>query len=147
MKNYRYKTVKGFSLLELMISVTIAGIITAFALPNYTASQNRANEKDIINQMKIIHAAQNSVFGRTNSFISSTNTIAELNTALGLNIIANGNTYRMNQLAGGRRYRLTVSRGGGAGLMQIILTDDAWDPKYVGVQGNPSCSAGCPTLK
>ncbi len=148
--NQTRKTSQGFTILELMITVTIAGIIAAFAIPDYTASLVRANEKDIIKQMNIIHAAQNSYYARSgNQFIPNTTTVAALNTALDLNIIANGNTYTMIRGAGGTTYSLTVTRTG-ATAMRINMTEGAWDPRYTGVtQGNPRCvpAGGCPTLR
>jgi len=149
MKHQPPKRIKGFTILELMITVTIAGIITAFAIPNYTASLERAIEKDIIKQMNLIHAAQNSYFARSgNQYIPNTTTVAALNTALDLSIIANGNTYTIVRGVGGTTYQLSVSRGG-ATAMTINMTDDAWDPKFAGAQGNPRCIpiGNCPSLR
>ncbi len=144
--NQPRKTSQGFTILELMITVTIAGIITAFAIPNYTASLERAIEKDIIKQMNLIHAAQNSYFARNNNRFMPTGTIATINTELDLHIIPSGNTYSMVRNVNLTSYTLTVSRVG-ATAMTIDLTDAAWDPKYTGAPGNPSCVSSCPSLR
>lgn len=140
------KTSKGFTILELMITVIIAGIIAAFAIPDYTASLDRAIEKDIIAQMNVIHAAQNSYFARNgNQYMPTTTSLDLINNTLGLHIIPNGNTYSMVRNAGGTTYALTVSRGGST-AMTIRMTNAAWNPTFSGTPGNPWCVASCPSL-
>jgi type IV pilus assembly protein PilA len=48
----------GFSLIELIIVVTILGIIMAIAVPNLLASRRAANEGSAVSSMRTIHSCQ-----------------------------------------------------------------------------------------
>jgi general secretion pathway protein G len=50
----RIRPVDGFSLVELMIAVCIAGILAAIAAPNYIAYRDRVRTTVIISDMKMI---------------------------------------------------------------------------------------------
>ncbi|MBP6342967.1 MAG: type II secretion system protein [Candidatus Omnitrophica bacterium] len=49
---------KAVTLMELMVAVMVVGIIAAFAIPNYTKANNKAEERQMITNMRSIVAAQ-----------------------------------------------------------------------------------------
>lgn len=52
-----YKSKSAFTLIELMVVVTIIGILTSIAVPNYVALRNRAREASTKANMHSIHMA------------------------------------------------------------------------------------------
>jgi len=94
----------GFTLLELMVVVIIIGIIAGFAIPNYNKSMQKAHERDILTQLTSIHAANllyRSYDGKYWNTGGVDKNMAEINSALSINIIANGGTtYNYNSANG-----------------------------------------------
>ena len=78
------KTLKGFSLIELMIAVTIVGIITAIALPAYTEHVQRTRRTDgqaallsLAARMEHFYTENNTYVGATPAAVGSSTTSPE----------------------------------------------------------------------
>lgn len=54
----RLKQYCAFTIMELVIVVTMVGVMAAFIIPNYRGTVDRANEKAAVNNLRIIYAAQ-----------------------------------------------------------------------------------------
>lgn len=125
----------GFTLLELMVVVIIVGVIAAFAIPNYSKSIQKAHERDMLAQLTSIHAANllyRSYDGKYWNTGGVGKDMAEINSALSINIIANsGTTYNYNS-ANGSSYTATATWG-------------AYTLRVTGVAigtANPCCQGG-----
>ncbi len=109
---YGLWSIKGFTLMELMIVVVIIGIIAAFAIPNYNKSIQKAHERDMLVQLTSIHAANllyRSYDGKYWDTGGTDKDMADINSALSINIIANsGTTYNYNS-ANGTSYTATAT--------------------------------------
>ena len=133
----------GFTLMELMVVVTIVGLVAAFAIPDYTKSVEKTHLKDAQNNLMLIHAAQQMYFAQNNNIYwpggaGAAGALAAINSGLGLNIIANGMTYSCSQTLT-TNFTCTAVRTG-ATAFTVTITEAA-----VSLGTNPSCTAGaCP---
>lgn len=66
-----YKTGKGFSLIELMVTVAIVAILAAVAVPAYNAQVQKARRADGISMMMQIAQQQERYFSKNFSYASS----------------------------------------------------------------------------
>lgn len=123
--------------MELMIVVSILGVIAAFAIPNYTKSVERSHRRDAETQLTTIWSA-NQIYRAQNGNYwpndAAGRGIADINNDLGLGIIPNGMTY---SCAGA--FTCTAARQPPAASFTITVTEAQIDGS------NPSCTAGsCP---
>ena len=131
---------RAFTLMELLIVVTIIGILAAFAIPNYSQSVLKAHERDIIVQLSSIHAA-NLIYRAQNDdeyLIGNDLDIDAINTALGIGIVANEVDYSYTS-NDGQTYTCTADYNGD---FDLTITEAVLSAT------NPSCSSGagtCPT--
>ena len=139
---------QAFTLMELMISISIIAIMAAFAIPNYSASIERAHRRDGTNNLLAIHAAnqayhmQEGVFWPT-SVASVCHHIDEINPSLRLAIIEDGVEYICR--GGGTFYSCWACRGNCTGCpptegnpFMLKITNDPIDVN------NPTCTGTCP---
>jgi len=86
----------AFTLMELMVTVIIIGIVAAFGIPNYTRSTERAAERDAVYNIKMLMEAYNLYVARQGGPPpANLNTTDEVNTTFSVNIIEqSGNTYK-----------------------------------------------------
>ncbi len=91
-----YKTKKsGFTLMELMITVVIMGVMAGFGIPTYTKAVARTRERDARMNLEVIREAVRLYRVRENGNIPPDQAdVAAINVAFHLNIIEQeGNSY------------------------------------------------------
>lgn len=88
---------KAFTLIELIMVVVLIGVIAIFAMPNYSKAVNRSYEKAASNNLLIIYSVQKLRYNNgNNDYLPATGNTLDLgniNSQLGLSVIANGVTY------------------------------------------------------
>ena len=67
---------KGMTLMELMITVVIIGIIAAVAIPSYNGYMNRTRRADAITALETVALYEEKAFAETNTYESLANLIA-----------------------------------------------------------------------
>lgn len=138
---------KGMTLMELLVTVTIIGIVSSIAIPNFTVSVERSHVRDATTQLISIWAA-NQIFraqnGRYWPLAGQTFPLGGaggINDSLALGIIPNGMTYSCTgagAVAPGT-FSCTATRGG----YVLTVTDAVISAPPLVLGSNPSC-AGCP---
>lgn len=67
---------KGMTLLELMITVVVIGIIAAIAIPSYMGYMNRTRRAEAITALETVALYEEKAFAETNSYESLADLIA-----------------------------------------------------------------------
>ncbi len=70
-KTFQVNCSGGFTLVELMITVAILGILSAVAIPAYSNYMNRAKQSDAIIGLKAAQMAQEQYFSENNAYSST----------------------------------------------------------------------------
>lgn len=129
---------QGFTLLEVMIVITIVSIAAAFSLTSYHKSIRKAQERDALVHARSVHASCSVYKASTGSYwnTGAVTNVTTINTNLGLNIIpVNGATF--NYLSDGVTFRFRSTWNN----FTIEIDEAVIGPN------NPCCQAGaCPTL-
>ncbi|MFB3919361.1 protein containing Prepilin-type cleavage/methylation [Candidatus Velamenicoccus archaeovorus] len=94
------KKISGFTLVELIVTVVILGIVSSITYINYNFQRRKNELRGATAQVQVIAAAERLYYLNTRAFWSTTDT-ANTNTRLGLHI---RDTYFDN-------YRVTASGG------------------------------------
>ena len=84
---------KGFNLIEIIVAVTIIGILTAIAIPSYVAYVQQGAANAAQNSLLTIYGAQKNYYYKTGSYCinACAGNLAGINSNLSLNI--NDNYY------------------------------------------------------
>lgn len=67
----------GFTLLELLVSLSIVGIISAIAIPEYRAYQRRAFDIRALGDLRTVALAEEAYFMSAEKYVSCLNTACE----------------------------------------------------------------------
>jgi type IV pilus assembly protein PilE len=70
---------KGFSLIELMISIAILGIISAIAIPSYLGSVQKSRRNDAAEALLQLAVAQEQFYAQQGTYTTNISTSAGLN--------------------------------------------------------------------
>ena len=134
---------RAFTLMEVLITIMILGIIATFGGVSYIKTVDKTAERDAVNQMMTIHSAQKTYFQAMSGYYPGAGNnvgIDDINTNLGLNILPNTryNIYCQET------YECFYGRMPKPGSLTWTarLNQNAIDPAT-----NPCCASGtCPTL-
>ena len=84
---------KAFTMIEIIVTLSILGVLLTIALPNYQRSIRRAQARDAVNSLLAIQSGQAFYRQNNNDFCKSTcSNVTDINLKLGTNIIVGGNT-------------------------------------------------------
>ena len=133
---------KSITLTELLIVIVLLGIISGFAIVDYTLSLERAHERTGRDDLTLIHAAQKLYYSRYDSYWppdGSTYYINEINENLKLSVMENDKRYRCIG-TDGSGFQCAVDREPwlGGWYMVLVNQEDISDT-------NPWCFTKCPT--
>ena len=67
---------KGFSLIELMIVVTIIGILSAIAIPTYMGVQKKAKRSEFRTNLDVLRLLEEKAFAERGVYVARANTLA-----------------------------------------------------------------------
>ena len=102
------KKTKGFTLIELMISVAIIGILSSIAIPSYLSYLEAARSVEAQNNIATLKAAQEEFFLENNTYFTGADAAA-INTASGGLWTVEGSDFDYAITGGGNTYTITAT--------------------------------------
>lgn len=133
------KRIRGFSLLELMITIAIVGILTMVALPSYTTYIERSRRGDGMDLLLRVAAAQQ-MYHLTNR------TYAAAMTDLNADVLSEDAHYIAVVTAANNRAFTIEARTSGTGVTGTQVNDGAFRFRSTGVKSwdcNNDASFSC----
>ncbi|MBI4309396.1 MAG: prepilin-type N-terminal cleavage/methylation domain-containing protein [Candidatus Omnitrophica bacterium] len=127
----------AFTLVELIMVVSLIGVMAVFAVPSYTKAVKKSYEKAGVGNLLTIYSAQRIRFNTLSSYVAAadTNAINDPANGLGLSIIGNGMNYSCTA-PGGTSFDCRAAR-----------TDGSFTLKVIDSNNNVCCQAGsCPSV-
>ncbi len=97
---------RGMSLIELMIVVTIIGILAAIAIPQYSNYVKRSSREAVQSELLQLASTQEKIFLNANAYTAGINTAYTGNATGGLGKTRNG---ALSNLSEDGRYTFTVA--------------------------------------
>lgn len=94
------QSIKGFTMVELIMVVVIIGMMALFAIPNYNNSVKKTYVKTAKNNLMIIYSAQR-IKKISGANYQGAAAVANINTNLDLSVLANGLNYSCTTTGGG----------------------------------------------
>jgi len=133
---------KGFTLLEVLISIIILAALVALALPNYHKTVEQSYKRNAIEQLRTLHAA-NELYKLNNSGASAPggywprnkteSDIEKINETLGTNITHQGMDYSCSGNFAGTTYTCSATRQSPATTFVVQVTEQPLSDT------NPNC--------
>jgi len=132
---------QGFTLIEIIVVLTIIAVCVAFTLPNFLGPTEQARAQTAQNNLLAIYSAEQNFLNNNNTYYSSQNPAQDdspgIDTALGLNIPTDG-TYQYDCSG----VTCTATRGSPSpGAVTITLTLNKPIALTGGGTLNPLCSS------
>jgi len=92
------KRPRGFTLIEIVVSMIIVSVIATMALVNYQKALVIEHEKEAATQLKVLYHANGSYKSKTGTYLAGNGLdLAAINSGLGLNIFSNNLTYSYDE--------------------------------------------------
>jgi type IV pilus assembly protein PilE len=133
---------KGFSLIELMIVVTIVGVLAAIALPSYRNHLLRTNRTEAKSTLLNVQVAQEKFFLQNNRYAQTTAELSNLPPAgLGIPLTTPSGRYAIDFLGAPTNTTYTIQA-----TAQGDQADDTDCPLYTISESGaktPAASTGC----
>lgn len=116
-KNSLKKTVKGFTLLEVMVVISIISILAGFLIPKFIGYENKAKTVKAISEGKQLYNAVMCAYSENGSSVAEDDVAASVNNLTGISVSGNvtksGNTFNINYSSDSNNYTLTVDVSSG----------------------------------
>lgn len=120
------------TLMELMVVVVVVGLMAAFALPNYTKANNKAEERQMITNLRAIVAAQEIYKAQHGDYWPAATTavptanigVAALNAALRLSIVEAGKYTYQCKSSNNQQYQCYSSYSPGGDFAWQVYTSN-----------------------
>ncbi|MDO8662297.1 MAG: type II secretion system protein [Candidatus Omnitrophota bacterium] len=133
-----FQLARGFTLIELILVVTVIITLALIAIPNYNKSKDRAIEKEGISNVRLIAAAERiyKMESSANVYVACANATT-CNTALNLNLNATNWSYKV-ELASGSGVATITATGSAVSGCSYTLTSANFDAEPT-VPAGSSC--------
>lgn len=122
MKNTGTNHLRGFTLLELLVSLSIVGILSAIAIPEYRAYQRRAFDIRALGDLRTVALAEEAYFMNSEKYLNCQNStcaelpgVARLSQGVSLSVDANDQSFiadASHPKGSGKHYRWDSDNGG-----------------------------------